>query len=211
MMAVMQYLTEIGMAFAAFALGMFSPGPNILGVIGTAMSVNRRAAVAMALGVAAGSFLWAAMTAAGLTALVTAYASVLTVLKIAGGLYLLWLGFKAFRSAASPRPLDDPPAAASGSLGIFFLRGLAVQMSNPKAALTWIAIMSLGLGQGAPATVAVVIVLGTTLLSVVGYVAYAVAFSTGGVVAFYRRARRIIDAALGTFFALAGLKLLASR
>jgi len=94
----MEHLPEIGLAFAAFAVGMFSAGPNILSVIGTSMSVNRKAGIALALGISAGSFLWASMTAAGLTALIAAYAWVLTAVKIVGGLYLLWLAFKAFRS-----------------------------------------------------------------------------------------------------------------
>lgn len=73
----MEHLAEVGLAFGAFALGMLSPGPNILSVIGTSMAVNRKAGIALAMGVSAGSFLWGSMTAIGLTALITAYASVL--------------------------------------------------------------------------------------------------------------------------------------
>lgn len=207
----MEHLPQIVLAFGAFVLGMFSPGPNILAVIGTSMAVSRKAGVALALGISAGSFLWAAMTAIGLTALIAAYASVLTVIKIAGGLYLLWLAFKAFRSAASAEPEVHAAGVSEGALLRFFLRGLTVQMTNPKAALTWIAIMSLGLAQSAPASTAIVIVVGTTILSVVGHVAYAVAFSTRRAVRVYGRARRWIDTALGVFFTFAGLKLLTSR
>jgi threonine/homoserine/homoserine lactone efflux protein len=52
---------------------------------------------------------------------------------------------------------------------------------------------------------------GPNILSVVGHIAYAVAFSTRRVVALYDRARRWIDAGLGVFFAFAGIKLLISR
>ncbi|WP_210184552.1 LysE family translocator [Rhizobium sp. YK2] len=199
------------MAFGAFALGMFSPGPNILSVVGTSMSVSRKAGIVLALGISSGSFLWASMTAIGLTALIAAYASVLTVIKFVGGLYLLWLAFKAFRSAASTKPTVDPAGLAAGSLRTYFLRGLIVQMTNPKAALTWIAIMSLGLAHSASASTALVIVVGTTVLSVVGHIAYAVAFSTRRVVTAYDRARRWIDAGLGVFFTFAGITLLTSR
>ncbi|MGM4986269.1 LysE family translocator [Rhizobium sp. 11_C7_N12_5] len=178
----MEHLPEIGLAFGAFALGMFSPGPNILSVVGTSMAVSRKAGIALALGISAGSFLWACMTAVGLTALIAAYASVLTAIKIVGGVYLLWLAFKAFRSVASTKPIMDPAALEARSLRRYFLRGLTVQMTNPKAALTWIAIMSLGLAHSAPSSTALVIVVGTTILSVVGHIAYAVAFSTKRVV-----------------------------
>lgn len=163
------------------------------------------------LGISAGSFLWASMTAVGLTALISAYASVLTTVKIVGGVYLLWLAFKAFRSAASTKPIMDPAGLEAGSLRTYFLRGLTVQMTNPKVALTWIAIMSLGLAHSAPSSTALVIVVGTTILSVVGHIAYAVAFSTKRVVTAYDRARRWIDAVLGVFFTFAGIKLLTSR
>jgi amino acid exporter len=206
----MEHLAEVRFAFGAFALGMLSPGPNILSVIGTSMAVNRKAGIALAMGVSAGSFLWGSLTAIGLTALIIAYASVLVVIKIAGGLYLLWLAFKAFRSALHSSPALQLSTAAEKGWRRFFLRGLTVQMTNPKAALTWIAIMSLGLADAAPASTAFIIVVGTTLLSVVGHVAYALAFSTRRVVVAYGRARRWIDAALGAFFAFVGIKLLAS-
>lgn len=151
------------------------------------------------------------MTAIGLTALLAAYASVLTAIKIVGGLYLLWLAFKAFRSAASAKPILDTAGLAAGGLWAFFLRGLMIQMTNPKAALTWIAIMSLGLAHSAPASTALIIVIGTTILSVLGHVTYAIAFSTKRVIALYDRARRWIDAVLGVLFAVAGVRLITSR
>lgn len=210
-MNLMVHLSEIGLAFGAFALGMLSPGPNILSVIGTSMAISRKAGIALAFGISAGSFVWASMTAIGLTALLAAYASVLTAIKIVGGLYLLWLAFKAFRSAASAKPILDTAGLAAGGLWAFFLRGLMVQMTNPKAALTWIAIMSLGLAHSAPASTALIIVIGTTILSVLGHVTYAIAFSTKRVIALYDRARRWIDAVLGVLFAVAGVRLITSR
>lgn len=207
----MDHLTEIGLAFGASALGMLSPGPNILSVMGTSMAVSRKAGVALAMGVSAGSFLWASMAAIGLTALIATYAPFLVAIKFAGGLYLLWLAFKAFRSAAHASPILQSSTVTEAGWGRFFLRGLTVQMMNPKAALTWIAIMSLGLADSAPASTALIIVLGTTLFSIIGHVAYAIAFSTQRVVTAYGRAKRWIDAALGTFLALAGIKLIAGR
>lgn len=208
---MLDHLPQIGLAFAAFALGMFSPGPNILAIIGTSMAVGRRAGIALALGIASGSAIWATMTAFGLTALISAYAGVLTATKVAGGLYLLWLAFKAFRSAASPAPATVTGAMRAADCAACFRRGLTIQMSNPKAALSWIAIMSLGIGNDAPASIAFVLIIGATLLSIAGHLAYALAFSTAQAVHVYRRARRAIDTVLGVFFTFAGLKLLSSR
>ena len=84
-------------------------------------------------------------------------------------------------------------------------------MTNPKAILAWIAIISLGLKPDSPLWVGAAIVLGTFLLSVVIHLLYAVAFSTPAMVRIYGRARRSIQCVLGTFFAMAGLRLLTSR
>lgn len=87
-----------------------------------------------------------------------------------------------------------------------FLQGIAIQMTNPKAALHWIIIVSLGLGANAPRWVAVALVICATIVSVCGHVAYAVTFSTQPVVAFYRKFRRWIEIGLGAFFVYAAFK-----
>ena len=154
----------------------------------------------------------AMLTATGLSAVLANFAIALTVIKVAGGLYLLWLAYKAFRSAASSREisaktLTNAPMTSFG----YFCRGLAIQMTNPKAALAWIAIISLGLRTDAPYWVAVVIVIGTTILSIIIHALYALAFSSAPMVRLYGKARRFIQGALAAFFAFAGVKLLTSR
>jgi hypothetical protein len=65
-------------------------------------------------------------------------------------------------------------------------------MTNPKAVLAWIAIMSLGLRHDAPLWVVGAIVIGTSALSLAIHYLYAVAFSTPTMVRLYGRARRAI-------------------
>lgn len=206
------FLPGILLSYSAFLLSILSPGPNILAILGTSMSVGRKSGTALALGVATGSFCWATLTVVGLSALLASYAAALTVIKIVGGIYLLWLAFKAFRSAASAHDIKTRvlPGSRQEPLG-YYLRGLAVQMTNPKAALAWIAILSLGLQADAPLWVGLVIVVGTVLLSILIHCLYALVFSTRVMVGFYAKARRWIDGALGAFFGLAGLSLLTSR
>lgn len=206
------YLTGILLSYAAFLLAMASPGPNILAVIGTSMSVGRASGIALALGVSIGSLAWGVLTALGLSALLAAYAQAMTAIKIVGGLYLLWLAFKAFRSAAARHDIEagrltGGPRTPFG----YALRGFVIQMTNPKAALAWIAIVSIGLADGAPGWVAATIVLGCFVLSLVLHQLYAIGFSTPVMVRIYGRARRPIQALLGSFFAAAGVRLLIGR
>lgn len=205
------YLGGILMAYGAFILGMFSPGPNILAIIGTSMGRSRKAGKALALGIASGSFLWGLATIFGLTALLSLYASAMIVIKIGGAAYLLWLAFKAFRSAMSAKDMTPKAIELEGGFRTSYRRGLLIQMTNPKAALTWIAIMSLAVDANAPLWVGASIVLGTALISIIGHLAYAIAFSTSPMVAAYRRARRVIEASLGAFFCFASYKILTTK
>ncbi|MDF1717676.1 MAG: LysE family translocator [Antarcticimicrobium sp.] len=198
------HLASLALALGIFSLGFISIGPNILAIIGTSMERGRAQGKRLAMGVAVGSGLWATLTVGGLTALITAYAEAVTVLKVFGAGYLLWLAYKAFRSAARPEGDIAARAARGGNL---FLRGLTVQMTNPKAALQWIAIVGIGLGPEAPLWTGLALIAIATSLSLAGHLAYAVTFSTQPVIVFYRRARRWIDAGLGLFFTFAAFKL----
>ncbi|MEM9357427.1 MAG: LysE family translocator, partial [Pseudomonadota bacterium] len=130
-----EYLPGILLAYSVFLVSILSPGPNILAIMGTSMAVGRASGLALALGVATGSMIWATLTALGLTAVIASFAILLTAIKIVGGLFLLWLAYKAFKSAASAHDIEAQAADQYASLSGYFLKGLTVQMTNPKAAL----------------------------------------------------------------------------
>lgn len=192
------------LALGIFSVGFISIGPNILAIIGTSMERGRKNGVQLALGVGVGSAIWATLTVSGLTALITAYAGIVTLLKIFGATYLLWLAYKAFRSASVSDAMKRPKAAKGKNL---FFQGLAIQMTNPKAALQWIAIVGLGLGASAPLWVGLTLIITATALSVLVHLLYAITFSTQPVILFYQRARRWIEGTLGLFFTFAAYKI----
>lgn len=210
MTEVNQFLPGVLLSLSAVMLALLSPGPNILAVIGTSMGVGRKQAVSLALGVGFGTFLWVTLTVLGFTAVISKYAVIMITLKILGGTYLLWLGVKVLRSAATQKDLSAT-AIRLKTNAAYFRRGLTVQMTNPKAALATLAIVSIGVHESAPLWVGGSVVVGATLLSVGGHLIYALAFSTKPIVAMYTRARRFIEATLGTFFCLMGLRLLTDK
>lgn len=196
-------ISSLVLALGILAVGFISIGPNILAIIGTSMERGRKDGTRLALGVGLGSGIWATLTVAGLTTLITAYAGIVTLLKLFGAAYLTWLAYKAFRAAAARGETAKPKSARGKNL---FLQGVAIQMTNPKAALHWIAIVGLGLGADAPLWAGITLIICATMISVCGHLAYAITFSTQPVVLFYRRFRRWIESALGVFFAFAAYK-----
>lgn len=194
----------------ALMTGFLSPGPNILSIVATAMSSGRGPALRMAGGVATGTSVWASLAVGGLTGLLAAHATLFLAVKIAGAAYLFWLAYKAFRSAA--RGGAAPPFRGGKGVGARnpFCAGLAVQLSNPKAALHWTAIAAIALSPEAPLWFSLLLVLSAMIISFLGHGLYAAAFSTRRVGDVYARLRRWIEATLGAFYALLGLKLLSA-
>lgn len=205
------HYTGLFLSLSAVMVALMSPGPNILAVIGTSMSVGRQEGIALALGVGFGTFLWVTLTVLGFTAIIASYAQVMFALKILGGAYLIWLGYKSFRSAASKKDISESAVLLEGGPWAYFRRGLIVQMTNPKAALAMIAIVSIGVHVNSPTWVGVALVCGATALSISAHLLYAVAFSTKSMVALYSRARCGIEAFFGAFFCYLGFRLLTSR
>lgn len=206
-------LTPLFVVFGAYVVATASPGPSTLRIMGAAMMHGRRAALALAAGVLGGSMIWGLTAATGVTALLTRYGEALVVLKVLGGLYLLHLAVKAGRRAFTGEAEVTAAARAvtTPRLGRLFVQGLLMHLTNPKAVLAWVALVTLGLGAGATWRDAATILAGCAVLGATVFGGYAIVFSTAPMVRLYRRARRCIEGALAVTFGLAGLRLLAWR
>ncbi|MDR6950987.1 threonine/homoserine/homoserine lactone efflux protein [Ancylobacter sp. 3268] len=94
---------ETWLAFvAASAVLLLIPGPTILLVVSYALGQGRKVALPVAAGVALGDFTAMTLSMFGLGALLATSATLFTVLKWIGALYLIWLGIKLWRAGASP-------------------------------------------------------------------------------------------------------------
>lgn len=120
-----------------------SPGPGIFAVVARALSAGLRPALALSAGLIIGDLIWLTAAASGLAVVAQAMGDFFIVLKVAGGLYLAWMGVKAWRSR--PQALaDGTPAAAAApdkSLLATLAGGVTVTLSNPKAILFYLAVL----------------------------------------------------------------------
>jgi len=130
---------QIWLAFVAASTAiLLIPGPTVLLVLSYAISQGRRVALAMVAGVALGDLIAMSASLAGLGALVLASATLFTVLKWIGAVYLIYLGIKLFRSASSAT-LDDIGGATETSARKVFGHAAAVTALNPKSIVFFIA------------------------------------------------------------------------
>ncbi|WIX78091.1 LysE family translocator [Amycolatopsis carbonis] len=124
--------------FAAFAaltfLMVVVPGPSVLFTISRALTVGRRDALLTVLGNATGVYTQVVAIAFGLGAVVTTSATVFTAIKLAGALYLVYLGVQAIRKR---HKLADAMAAAvrttPGRTLTVLRDGFIVGFANPKS------------------------------------------------------------------------------
>jgi threonine/homoserine/homoserine lactone efflux protein len=129
----------LGFTLASLVL-IVIPGPGVLFVVGRALAHGRRTALATACGHAAGNYVVATCVAVGLGALLERSAQVFVAVKVAGALYLVWLGIQAIRHRKS---LARTWAAASEPRGDWrALRdGVIVGITNPKSYILFGAIL----------------------------------------------------------------------
>ncbi|MBT5571733.1 MAG: LysE family translocator [Alphaproteobacteria bacterium] len=199
-------------AYGTYVVATVSPGPANLAIMTTAMRSGRRAGLLLASGVVLGSLTWGVLAAAGMSALLATYADVTTYVRFLGGVFLLWLAFKAFRSTLKPVTTDQNVGQrlTRGSGWRFFATGLGIHLTNPKAVLAWMAIISIGVTPESSAWVSFIIVGGCWVMGILIFEGYALLFSTRRMVDAYGRGRLWIEAGAGGAFGFAGIGLIVS-
>jgi threonine/homoserine/homoserine lactone efflux protein len=116
------------------------PGPGVLFIVGRALSHGRRTATATAAGHAAGNYIVAAFVAFGLGSLLQRSAQLFLAVKLAGALYLVFLGVQAIRHRDSLAAAISTPATASDGWRAF-RDGISVGVTNPKGYILFGAIL----------------------------------------------------------------------
>jgi threonine/homoserine/homoserine lactone efflux protein len=138
----MQELSALLGIVTALTVGVISPGPSFVMVARTAVSSSRSAGLAAALGMGAGGVVFAVAALLGLQGLLVAVPSLYLALKVAGGLYLAYLGVRIWGSAKQ----QLVATAFASSTGRSKLRSLALgfttQVSNPKTAIVYASVFA---------------------------------------------------------------------
>ena len=133
----------------------FSPGPAVLLAISNAIAVGPRRAMISSMGNGFGLFIISGVAMAGMGVVLATSATAFMLLKLAGALYLVYLGIKQWRSKTSivadaPVPLG---AANPNSFWKLFRQGLTVALTNPKAILFFSALFPQFITPGEPVAI----------------------------------------------------------
>lgn len=153
-MDVTSALTSFALVAAVLTI---TPGLDTALVLRSALTQGRRHAVATAGGVISGAFVWGAAASVGISALLAASHLAYTGLKIAGALYMLWLGISMIIKTVrrrSGQPADggaEPAGEVRPERPLrCWSRGMATNLLNPKVGVFYVAMLPQFLPVGAP-------------------------------------------------------------
>lgn len=187
-------------------LAAISPGPSFVVSIRTAAAEGFRPAVGLAIGFGLGAVIWATAALAGLALLFQMMPALFTALKVAGGLFLVWIAVQTWRHATAPLPQADP-GALPASLGAAILRGLGVQLANPKPAVFFGAVFVGLVPPGTPLPMLALLIAVVFLDETLWYIIVARLFSLSRPRAVYARLKSRVDRAFGVLLAGLGVRI----
>ena len=203
-------ITNVGAFLAISALIAVAPGPDTAITTRNALVGGRRAGLFTILGVSLGLTVWTLATGVGVAALLRASEPAFVALKVAGAVYLCWLGLQAIRGA-----LRKPAAPGGGNVvrrpiapRTAFRQGLLTNLGNPKIAVFFTSFLP----QFTPAheaSFASLVLLGVLfcLVGLTWLTVYVLAIARIGDFLRRPRPRRVLDLVTGTVLVGFGIRL----
>lgn len=118
----------------AFALSLFvvSPGPGVLGVVGTSMKSGLKSAAFFIIGMICGDMVYLMFAIFGLAAMAAVMGKFFYIVRVLGGLYLIYIGAKMLMSK-DKETKEDKKVGKRGSV----LAGFLITISNPKVIIMY--------------------------------------------------------------------------
>lgn len=200
-------LLTIGFAFFIVAV---SPGPANISNATIAMSKGRKVSLVYGVGLSMGLLLWGIVAVSGMGAVLQGSVYLLMLLKVAGGLYLLWLAYLSYKESMKPTGKIAQGEMKETSYTRWFLRGVVLNASNPKTVIAWLAALSVGMGTNDDFYSLMAALLVCMVAGLLVNMMYSLLFSIGGVMNGYQRVKRWVDRCVAGLFALAGVGLIRS-
>lgn len=131
-------------AFAVVAAVMtMIPGADTILVVRNTLRGGRRDGLVTTVGICSGLYVHATLSALGVSAILLHSAEAFAAMKIAGAVYLAWLGIQSFRSAARGGPRTELQGAAAARVpgAQSFREGFLTNLLNPKVLVFYFALL----------------------------------------------------------------------
>lgn len=190
-------------------LACMSHGPDFVLVSQQSLGRGRAAGLLTALGIALGFGVHIVYSVFGLVTLVAQSALLLTAVKIIGGLYLVYIGYKGIRAKAGGDVLEiRAEKAAREPVGKTVWRGVLCNVLNPKAVVYMLSLFTVVLSPATPMWQMAVYGAWMTLMIFIWFALVALMLSVPAVSRRFSRFGHWIDRVCGGALALLGVKVM---
>jgi threonine/homoserine/homoserine lactone efflux protein len=197
---------HVGAFIAVAAIVVVTPGVDMALVTRNALLHGRRAAMLTALGINLGILFWVMAAAFGLAALVATSAGAFAAIKLAGAVYLVYLGARALLSSRS-KSVDLPPAGGR----LPFRQGLVCNLLNPKIAVFFTSLLPQFVGSNGSAGDLLMLGLLFNAMGVCWLLCFAAAAARGRDVLQRPRVKSVLDRLTGVVLIGLGTRLALER
>ena len=190
---------------AVWIFGVLTPGPNFFATMHMAARHGRGAALATVAGIGVGTAFWALAGFLGIKSLFAIVPFAAMAIKLAGAAYLIWMGYRMWRSAGQAH---EGEIVAPGRA---FRFGLLTNLANAKTAAFAASLFAVALPANAGWGLTFSAFLTIVGMSLVWYGFCGLVGSRGAVMAAYRHAQKWLMRVAGAVFVGFGVKLAIER
>ncbi|QHC23881.1 LysE family translocator [Streptomyces sp. GS7] len=216
-------LDAIGTFALIVGLLTLTPGLDTALILRTAALGHRRRAWGVVLGIQCGTLVWGALTALGVTALLTASHLAYEILRWVGAAYLVWMGGRLLWATRRRSSREISRTAAAGGATVArtqagkgagdtllggWRQGVVTNLLNPKMGAFYVAVLPQFIPAGASSLAAGMLLAGVHILLAVVWACALIAFARLLRDRLQRpSARRCLDRVTGTVIAAFGIRL----
>ena len=200
----------VGIGVTIF-VGATSPGPSFMVTSRIAISRSRRDGLFSAFGMGLGGLAFAVASLLGLSGLLLSVPAAYWVLKILGGIYLIYLGISAWLNSSKPM-IDSGVVDSVGRSSPLnsFLISLSTQLSNPKALIIYTGVFATFLPVQPSISFGVSVCAVVFAIETGWYTFVVMVLSNSKPRKLYLQYKSIIDRVSGSILGALGLKLIVS-
>ncbi|MCI0430319.1 MAG: LysE family translocator [Rhodospirillales bacterium] len=202
--------TSFATILGVWLITVINPGPNFLATTYVATTHSRRLGVVLSLGIAVGTSIWATASLIGLGLIFQTTAWLYQLVKLAGGIYLIYLGIRTILSARKPMPFGGGRRGVISARQAFW-RGLVVDLGNPKAAVFFTSLFAVTVPPESPLWFRVLVVAAVVIMAGGWYALAACVVNAAPVAVVLRRSRRAVAYVTGTVFIALGARIATDR
>jgi RhtB (resistance to homoserine/threonine) family protein len=206
------YLAQFITVAVLHILVLVSPGPDFVLVAHNSLKYSRRSGLMTAMGVGLGILVHAAYSIAGLAYLISQSVVVFNIVKILGGIYLVYIGFKALTAKNFETSSEVLPEEKKTNNNFSdFRTGFLTNILNPKVTLFFLALFTQVISADTPLVLKLAYAVEMSAVTTLWVCLVAYAFSHDSFRTRIIKVQKYIDKTLGLILVVLGLKIIVTR